>query len=73
MKFKINQISKLVFLTFLINISYAHSHNFFNGSCNDHCEKSIESKTNERELINLDNKKQMDNKYSCLKKSLCRG
>ena len=69
----LNQISKLFFLFFLINISNLHAHNIFNGGCNNHCDAKVKTITNERKLINTNDQKQIDNDNSCLNKSLCRG
>ena len=70
---KINQIYKLFLYVILLNICNLYAHNYFNGSCKDHCDKKIKSTINENFYINKNYQKEVDNNYSCLNKSLCRG
>ena len=69
MKFKINQVFKLILFIFLTNSFYLKAHDSFNGGCKDHCEMPISKEYN---LFNND-KKQIEDNYSCINKSLCRG
>ena len=69
----IYQIYKIIFLLFLTNISYLHSHNLFNGGCKKHCEQKVEVINNENKLNNFNYQKDIESENSCLNKSLCRG
>ena len=67
------QIYKIVFLLFLTNISNLYSHNLVNGGCKVHCAHKIKSINKNKKLKNVDDKINIENKNSCLNKSLCRG
>jgi len=65
------QIYKIIFVLLLTNISNLHGHNLFN-SCKEDCinNKAI---NNEIKLNNKNDQMNIENKNSCLNKSLCRG
>ena len=67
------QISKVIFLLLLTNISNLHAHNLFNGGCKEHCVQKIKVISNKNKLKNNDDQINIESKNSCLNKSLCRG
>ena len=73
MKYKFNQIHKIVFLVFMINIPNLYAHNLFNGGCKEHCGKNIKAINNENKLNNVNVQMNIESENSCLNKSLCRG
>ena len=72
-KFYLHQIYKIIFLLFLTNISNLYAHNLINGGCKGHCEQKVKSINNENKLNNFNDQIDIENKNSCLNKSLCRG
>ena len=73
MKFKIKKIVNLIFLILIINTNFSNAHDSFNGGCENHCTESIRVNTVEKKLKNINEKNQVEDNYSCLNKSLCRG
>ena len=73
MKSYFYQIFKIIFLLLLTNISNLHAHNLINGGCKDHCGQKVKSINNENKLNNFNDQIDIENKNSCLNKSLCRG
>ena len=73
MKSYFNQISKIIFLLLLTNISNLYAHNLFNGGCKEHCGPKVKIISNKNKLKNIDDQINFDSKNSCLNKSLCRG
>ena len=73
MKSYFYQIYKIIFLLLLTNISTLYSHNLFNGGCKEHCEQKVKAINNEKKLNNKNDQRNIESKYSCLNKSLCRG
>ena len=73
MKSKIKQIFNLIFFILIINTNFSKAHDSFNGGCKNHCEESVKSNNIEKKLENFSNKNQIEDNYSCLSKSLCRG
>ena len=73
MKSKIKQAMNLIFLFLITNIQVSQAHNFLNGGCKNHCKKSVTPITKVKELDNINFKNQIEDNYSCLTKSLCRG
>ncbi len=73
MKFKFYQIYKIIFLLSLTNISNLYAHNLFNGGCKEHCGKNVKAINNEKKFINVNDQTNIENKNSCLNRSLCRG
>ncbi len=73
MKSYFYQIYKIIFLLLLTNISNLHAHNLFNGGCRDNCGQKIKVISNKNKLKNSDDQINIENKNSCLNKSLCRG
>ena len=66
------QIYKIVFILLLTNISNLYAHNQFNGGCKEHCGKKVLI-YNENKLNNVIDQIDIENRNSCLNKSLCRG
>ena len=73
MKSKIKQIIYLIFFMLLTNTNFSYSHNYFNGGCRNHCKESFKSKNIEKKVKNINDKNLIEDNYSCLIKSLCRG
>ena len=73
MKSKIKQIMNLVFLLSITNTQFSQAHNTLNGGCKNHCKESVTPITKVKELDNINVKNQIEDNYSCLTKSLCRG
>ena len=76
MKLKITQIFNLVFFILITNNNFLLAHDSFNGGCNNHCEKSFDLNTlKKNKKIKKSNyiKDQIEDNFSCLSKSLCRG
>ena len=73
MKSKITQAINLIFFILITNTQFLQAHNSFNGGCKNHCKGSFTSITKDKELDNINVKNQIENNYSCLTKSLCRG
>jgi len=73
MKFSFYQIYKIIFLLFLTNISNLYAHNLINGGCKEHCRQKVQGIINETKLNNVTDQMDIENKNSCLNKSLCRG
>ena len=69
----INQTLNLIFFISLTITYSLKAHDSFNGGCDHHCEKSDKSFIREKTSKNNNFKKQIEENYSCLKKSLCRG
>ena len=70
MKSVIKQTFSLVVFISMTNTYSLKSHDSFNGGCDHNCKKS---KINKERINNSNDKKQIIDNYSCLKKSLCRG
>ena len=73
MKSYFYQIYKIIFLLLLFNSSNLHAHNLFNGGCKEHCGQKAKVINNKNKLKNIDDQINIENKNSCLNKSLCRG
>ena len=73
MKSKIRQAINLIFFILITNIQFLQAHNSLNGGCKNHCKKSVTPITKVKELDNINVKNQIEDNYSCLTKSLCRG
>ena len=73
MKPKKRQIINLFFFTLITNIQFSQAHNSLNGGCKNHCNEFVKPVTFEKKLKNINNKIQIEDDYSCLSKSLCRG
>ena len=73
MKLKIRQAIKLMFFILITNTQFSQAHNSLNGGCNNHCKESVTSITKVKELDNINVKNQIEDNYSCVTKSLCRG
>ena len=76
MKLKINQILNLVFFILITNNNFLLAHDSFNGGCNKHCDESVNLNTlkkNKKIKKSNSNKDQIEDNFSCLTKSLCRG
>ena len=73
MKSKIKQAINLIFLFLITNTQFSQAHNSLNGGCKNHCKDSITPITKVKELDNINVKNQIEDNYSCLTKSLCRG
>ena len=67
------QVYKIFFLLLLTNISNLYAHNLFNGGCKEHCGQKVKIISNKNKLKNIDDQINIENKNSCLTKSLCRG
>ena len=67
------QISKIIFLLLLMNISNLYAHNLFNGGCKEHCGQKVKVINNKNKIKNIDDQINIESKNSCLNKSLCRG
>ena len=67
------QILKLISLLLLTGSSYLYAHNLLNGGCDKHCAQDVKSFDNENRLIKVNDQIDIDNKNSCLNKSLCKG
>ena len=68
-----NQIYKIIFLLLLTNSSSLYAHNLLNGGCKGHCGQKVKVISNKNKLKNIDDQINIENKNSCLNKSLCRG
>ena len=73
MKSKIRQAISLIFLFLITNTQFLKAHNSLNGGCKNHCRESVTPITKVKELDNINVKNQIEDNYSCLTKSLCRG
>ena len=73
MKSKIRQAINLIFFILMSNTQFSQAHNSLNGGCKNHCEESFLQNNFEKKIENIYNKKQIEDNYSCLNKSLCRG
>ena len=73
MKSKIKKAINLIFLFLITNTQFSQAHNSLNGGCKNHCKESVTPITKVKELDNINNKNQIEDNYSCLTKSLCRG
>ena len=73
MKTKIKHAMNLIFFLLITNTQFSQAHNFLNGGCKNHCKESVTPITKVKELDNINVKNQIENNYSCLTKSLCRG
>ena len=73
MKSYFYQIYKIIFLLLLTNISNLYAHNLYNGGCQDHCGQLFKAIIHKNRLNNLNDQWDIENKNSCLNKSLCRG
>ena len=63
----------LIFLFLITNTQFSQAHNSLNGGCKNHCKESVTPITKVKELGNINSKNQIEDNYSCLTKSLCRG
>ena len=68
-----NQINKIIFLLFLINVPNLDAHNLVNGGCKEHCGNNVKAINNENKLNKKNDQINIESKNSCLNKSLCRG
>ena len=57
----------------MTNTQFSQAHNSLNGGCKDHCKESVTPITKAKDLYNFNDKNQIEDDYSCLTKSLCRG
>lgn len=73
MKLKIRQTIKLFLYILITTNHFSQAHNFLNGGCDNHCEKSFLKKNFEEKIEKVNSNGQIKDNYSCLKKSLCRG
>ncbi len=73
MKSIIKQAMNLIFLFLITNTQFSQAHNFLNGGCKNHCKESVTPIPKVKELDNINVKNQIEDNYSCLTKSLCRG
>ena len=73
MKSKIKQAMNLIFLLLITNTQFSQAHNSLNGGCKNHCKGSVNPITKVKELDNINVQNQIEDNYSCLTKSLCRG
>ena len=73
MKTKIKQAMNLIFFILITNTQFSQAHNSLNGGCKNHCKESVTPITKVKELDNINVKNQIEDNYSCLTKSLCRG
>ena len=73
MKSNIKQAMNLIFLLLITNTQFLQAHNSLNGGCKNHCKESVNPITKVKELDNINFKNQIEDNYSCLTKSLCRG
>ena len=73
MKSKKRQAINLIFFILITNTQFSQSHNSLNGGCKDHCKESVTPITKAKDLNNINDKNQIEDDYSCLTKSLCRG
>ena len=73
MKTKIKNLFYLIFCLFITNTYFSEAHDSFNGGCKKHCEGSVKVNTMENFLENVNDKNPIQDNYSCLSKSLCRG
>jgi len=73
MKSYFYQIYKIIFLLLLTNISNLYAHNLLNGGCKEHCVNNVKAINNKKKLNNKNGQMNIDNRNSCLNKSLCRG
>ena len=72
-KYNLYKIYKIIFLLLLANIPNLYAHNLFNGGCKEHCGQTIQVINTVNKLTNVNDKKEIESKNSCLNKSLCRG
>ena len=68
-----NSIFNLIFFIFITNTSFSIAHDSFNGGCMNHCEKPFKMGNVDKKFKKIKNKNQIEDNYSCLSKSLCRG
>ena len=73
MKSKIRHSANLIFFILITNTQFLQAHNSLNGGCKNHCKESVTPITKVKELDNINVKNQIEDNYSCLTKSLCRG
>ena len=73
MKEKIKQAKYLIFFILITNTHFLQAHNSLNGGCKNHCKKSVTPITKVKDLDNINVNNQIEDNYSCLTKSLCRG
>ena len=67
------QIYKIIFVLLLTNITNLYAHNLFNGGCKEQCLQKINVISNKNKSKDIDDQINIENKNSCLNKSLCRG
>ena len=73
MKSKMRQAINLIFFILITNTQFLQAHNSLNGGCKNHCKESVTPITKFKELDNINVKNQVEDNFSCLTKSLCRG
>ena len=73
MKSKIKRTFNLLFFILITNTYYLQAHNSFNGGCKNHCKEKVKSIIIEKKINDNEDKTKIENNYSCLEKSLCRG
>ena len=70
---KIRETITAFFFICITNTHFLQAHNSLNGGCKNHCKESFTPMTKAKDLDNINVKKQFEDDYSCLTKSLCRG
>ena len=73
MKSKLKQAINLIFFILVTNTQFLQAHNSLNGGCKNHCKKLLFHNNLEKKLENINDKYLIEDNYSCLTKSLCRG
>ena len=73
MNSKIRQSINLIFFLLITNTQLLQAHNSLNGGCKNHCKEPVTPITKVKELDNINDENQIEDNYSCLTKSLCRG
>ena len=73
MRSKIRQAINLIFFISITNTQFLQAHNSFNGGCKNQCKESVTPITKVKEFDNINVQNQIEDNYSCLTKSLCRG
>ena len=73
MKSKIKQIFNLIFFILITNTHFLEAHYLFNGRCKNNCNEQVKPITMDKESNNISDDNLIEDNYSCLSKSLCRG
>ena len=69
----IKNFFNFIFFISITNTFYLRAHDLINGGCDHHCEELNESISIEKTINGTKPEKRIEDNYSCLKKSLCRG